>query len=81
MTWSEQRTLKHGSDEHVVRRGADGVYHLGPPLKRAVELRSPPKVVKPPPPKVLGGTDGALSGGKRAADGAPEGEPAAKSAS
>ena len=50
MAWSEQRTLKHGDDEHVVRRGADGVYHLGPPPKRAVELRSPPKVVKPPPP-------------------------------
>ena len=51
MTWSEQRTLRHGDDEHIVRRGADGVYHLGPPPKRAVELRSPPKI-KPPPPKV-----------------------------
>ena len=51
MAWSEQRTLKHGTDEHIVRRGADGVYHLGPPPKRAVELRSPPKV-KPPPPRV-----------------------------
>ena len=50
MAWSEQRTIKHGSDEHVVRRGADGVYHLGPPPKRAVELRSPPKIK--PPPKV-----------------------------
>ena len=52
MAWSEQRTLKHGNDEHIVRRGADGVYHLGPPPKRAVELRSPPKPKPPPPVRV-----------------------------
>jgi len=35
-----------------VRRGADGVYHLGPPPQRAVELRSPPKPKPPPPVRV-----------------------------
>lgn len=47
--WAEQRTLAHGGREHVVRRGDDGVYHLGAPPKPA--FVAPPIRVAPPEPK------------------------------
>ena len=44
MTWSEQ-LVAHGSDEHIVRRGADGAIIWA--ARRSVE-RGEPAEVKPP---------------------------------